>query len=178
MIRGRKRAATAVLVLSILSSAAVRAENGVPDPAGFYLVPGDRPDRPQSVIAVYRYGGKLYGRIVMNFEPETGRPRDTWLSRHERAKALDGAPYMVGLDILWGLTERNGKWTGGRVMDPRNGSTFACEAWLDEAGNFVLYGKVWIFGRSMTWERIAPESFPPGAVVPDTEAFVPIVRER
>jgi hypothetical protein len=178
MIGGGRRTAIAVLVLSVFSSAAAGAESGVPDPTGFYLVPGDRPDRPQSVIAVYRYGGKLFGRIVMNFDPETGRPRDTWQVRRERAEALDGKPYMVGLDILWGLTERNGKWVGGRVMDPRNGNTFACDAWLDEAGNLVLYGKIWIFGRSMTWTRFAPESFPSGAAVPDPKSFVPVVRER
>jgi uncharacterized protein (DUF2147 family) len=63
---------------------------------------------------------------------------------------------VLGMTILWGF-EYNGdeEWTGGKVYDPENGSTYSGKMTLNDTGTLKLRGYVLIplFGRSEIWTR-------------------------
>ncbi len=62
---------------------------------------------------------------------------------------------QCGLTILTDETPTSdGRWLG-RITDPRDGSTYQAEIWIDERGRLHLHGFVGIplFGETQIWHR-------------------------
>ncbi|WP_174582695.1 DUF2147 domain-containing protein [Candidatus Methylacidithermus pantelleriae] len=73
--------------------------------------------------------------------------------------ALHNQP-IIGMTILWGMKKSGpGEWSGGHVLDPRNGTIYQASLRLQENGNKLLvrgYVLSPLFGRSEVWERVNP----------------------
>lgn len=63
---------------------------------------------------------------------------------------------VLGMTILWGFEyDGDDEWTGGKVYDPENGSTYSGKMVLKDTATLKLRGYVLIplLGRSEIWTR-------------------------
>lgn len=105
---------------------------------GFWKTIDDETHEAKSIVQVYEYQNKIYGRVV-----------DILKNKQARAK-IPGSPPIKGLDIIWDLEKDGSKYTGGKVLDPERGKVYSCKIWI-EKGNLIMRGSLFGFGREQTW---------------------------
>ena len=116
---------------------------------GLWTTVDDETNTPKSVVYVYDYQGKIYGRVVKLFKnPQT------------RIAGLKNPPLIVGSDIIWDMKEDGDTFNGGMIMDPKKGKTYRCEMWIDKE-NLIVRGKIGPFGRNQTWIKNSDASLIP-----------------
>jgi uncharacterized protein (DUF2147 family) len=167
-----------VIVCLFLCSFSLFAHQGKQDnPAnieGFWKTINENTKKPESVIAIYKYKGEYFGRIILTYF-EDGTIQDTIYNPKKKALGVPGHPPYVGLDIIWGLKPAKGnKYKDGSILDPEKGDIYGAEAWR-KAGDLIVRGKLFIFGRNQTWPRAVEKDFPEGFQVPDYTSFVPVI---
>ncbi|SMC46515.1 DUF2147 domain-containing protein [Pedobacter africanus] len=105
-------------------------------------------------VDITKKGEKYYGKIVWLKEPkdEKGTVK-TDVKNPE--KSLQSRP-ILGLEILKDFVYEDGKWTDGKIYDPKSGKTYSCN--MSMKGNDVLnmrgYIGISLIGRSETWKRV------------------------
>lgn len=104
-------------------------------------------------IEIYSCAGKYCGRIAWMAEPTQpdGAPR---LDRRNPNPKKRGAQ-ILGLEVLWGLSYTDGKWTGGQLYNIQEGKTYNCYMELIEAGKLRVQSFVGIaaLGKTHIWTR-------------------------
>lgn len=105
-------------------------------------------------VDITKRGEKYFGKIVWLKEPkdEKGNVKTDLKNPEE---GLRSKPIM-GLEILKNFIYEDGKWTDGKIYDPKSGKTYSCNMTLK--GNDVLnmrgYIGISLIGRSETWKRV------------------------
>ena len=128
----KKLLLTAVMGLAAL---ATQAAAGI---TGYWTTVDDETKEAKSVVQVYEYQGKYYGRVVE-------------LLQNPGAKAkITGSPSIKGLTIIWDLEKDGDSYSGGEILDPQKGKVYGCEMWRDGA-NLIVRGKIAFLGRNQTW---------------------------
>jgi uncharacterized protein (DUF2147 family) len=61
---------------------------------------------------------------------------------------------VVGMRILDGFRREDGKWVGGRILDPDSGREYRSSIWLDEEGRLKVRGYWGPFRRTQRWRRL------------------------
>jgi uncharacterized protein (DUF2147 family) len=143
------------------------------DVVGFWKIMNDKTGKTESLIAVYEYQGQYYGRLIATMD-ENGKIEDTIYDPKNRAPGVEGDPFYVGMDIIWGLKKEGTKYKEGKILDPKKGKLYSAEMWPEE-GKLVLRGKVWVFGENEEWLPATDRDFPPGFKKPDLTQFVPVI---
>ena len=139
---------------------------------GFWQTVDDRTKLPTSVIAVYPYEGKYYGRIIAIYDSE-GHMVDSIYHPINRATAMVGDPFYCGLDIMFAASpKKDGLWKG-HVLDPTNGNVYRAEL-KRKGNNLILRGKYLVFSKSVTWPPFPDNSFTLSFRKPDLSTFVPV----
>ena len=114
-----------------------------------------------SQIDIFRCGEKYCGKVVWLKDPnypegsKDGTPETPMLDHKNPDPALRKAP-IIGLQIMRGFTyDGNDLWSGGKVYDPKSGSTYKGKMTLVSPGELKLRGYIGIslFGRTDTWTR-------------------------
>ncbi len=113
---------------------------------GFWQTVDKKTHLPTSVIAVYPYQGKIYGKIIASCNKK-GAIEETIYAPKSRAKGVSGKPYYCGLDIIALSPQKGGEPAQGHVVDPRNGNVYDAKVWV-EKGKLVLRGELLMFGRN------------------------------
>lgn len=137
------------------------------DILGFWKTIDENTGKAQSIIAIYEYQGRYYGRIMATYN-ENGRIKDSIYHPVERAPGVIGNPFYSGLDIIWNLRNKENKFLDGKILDPQKGKVYGAELWRKN-DQLVVRGKLWIFGRSQVWQPVADSEFKK----PDLRKFVP-----
>jgi hypothetical protein len=121
-------------------------------PEGYWKLMDDKTHKIKSVIHVWQEGDKLNGRIEKLFPEPDGNP-DPLCDQCEGE--LKGKP-ILGMQIMWDLVKNGKEWSGGRIMDPKNGKTYSCfiEV-LDNGRHLKVRGYIGLalLGRTQYWER-------------------------
>ncbi|MFA7371147.1 MAG: DUF2147 domain-containing protein [Sphaerochaetaceae bacterium] len=170
MTRRKKLALSICALILIVSFPLVGAE--VSDIVGFWKSVNSRRNFATSIIGIYEYEGMLYGRPVVGFDEKTGALIDTINTPSQRIERLPGRPLLMHTDIVWGLYRSGDKWVGGKILDPRYGHVFDCEAWVQEE-TLILRGKLGPFGLNTVFYRATEEDLPKGFTWPSLETFIP-----
>ncbi len=126
---------SSLLAAACLLLPAMAAENI----AGLYKTIDDETGEAKSLVQIYAYQGKMYGRVVKLFEDP-----------NKKAVGIKGDPKIVGLDVAWGLTDEGERYEGGKILDPAKGKIYGCEMWR-EGNKLIVRGKIGPFGRNQTW---------------------------
>ncbi len=100
-----------VFLFSLLFTFSVLAA----DIVGFWKTIDDATKKAQSVVAVYPYKGKYYGRIVATYDEHTGELKDTIYTPDERAPGVVGDPHYAGLDLIYNLVPKDHKFVGNII---------------------------------------------------------------
>jgi len=153
----------------------VNNENPAEEITGYWKTINDKTGKPQSLVLIYPYQGKYFGRILATYN-EDGSFGDTIYQPKERAPGIIGNPYYSGMDIIWGLEKKGAKYTDGKIVDPERGSIYDAELWLNR-GNLVVRGELLFFGENQTWLRANEKDFPPNFKKLDIEKIIPIIPE-
>lgn len=103
----------------------------------------------ESVIEVYKKDGKAYAKIIEIRDPE--RKDATCI----KCKGKRKNKKILGMDILTGLEEDDDEWSGGKILDPKNGKEYKCYIKLKDANTLKLRGYIGIslIGRTAIWKR-------------------------
>lgn len=102
-----------------------------------------------SVLEVYEKNGKAYAKVVEVLNPDREGARCVNCEGEFKDKLV------LGLDILSGLERDSDEWSGGTIVDPRNGNTYSCYIKLVKANKLKLRGFIGfsLFGKTAYWER-------------------------
>lgn len=142
---------------------------------GFWKTVDEHTSKAQSIVAIYEYQGKYYGRIIATLGDD-GKIEDSIYSPKERAPGVVGHPYYSGLDIIYDIQKEGDRYKDGKILDPEEGKVYDAEIWK-ENGNLIVRGEVLFFGRNQTWPPATENDFPAGFKRPDLTKLVPQIPE-
>lgn len=105
-------------------------------------------------VDITKRGQKYFGKVVWLKDPKDEKGNiKTDLKNPE--VSLRSKPIM-GLEILRDFIFEDGKWTNGKIYDPKSGKTYKCN--MTMKGRDVLnmrgYVGISLIGRSETWKRV------------------------
>lgn len=161
-----------ILCYLIFFSSSIFAE----DIAGFWKTIDDETHMPRSIVAIYEYQKKYYGRLIATYD-DNGKIYDSIEKPIKRAPAVKGNPYYVGLDFMWELEKHGKKFTNGVILDPEKGFEYSASAWIDDKGDLTLRGEMFFLGKNQTWPKAVDSDFPQGFTKPDLKTLVPKIPE-
>ncbi|MNL43202.1 hypothetical protein D3C87_1657070 [compost metagenome] len=105
-------------------------------------------------IDITKRGDKYFGKIVWLKEPkdEKGNTKTDIKNPDESLKSKP----ILGLEILKNFVFEDGKWTDGKIYDPKSGKTYSCNMTLksNDVLNMRGYVGISLLGRSETWKRV------------------------
>ncbi len=121
-------------------------------PVGLWKTIDDKTGQPKSLVRITESQGVLTGKIekLMRKPDEDQNPLC-----NECEGELKDKP-ILGMTILNGLKKDGSEWTGGTILDPKNGKTYKSKLEVIDGGKKLSlrgYIGVPMFGRSQVWER-------------------------
>lgn len=122
------------LMMSLVPAFAV-AREGV---LGYWKTIDDETGQAKSIVRVYEYKDKVYGRVVKVLTDPTAKAN------------LPGSPSIEGLDIIWDMVPDGARYEDGEILDPKKGKVYGCMMWR-EGDNLIVRGKIAFLGRNQTW---------------------------
>jgi uncharacterized protein (DUF2147 family) len=105
-------------------------------------------------VDIFKKNEKFYGKIVWLKNPrdEKGNAKTDLRNPDESMRTKP----MLGLEILKDFVYEDGKWTNGKIYDPKSGKTYSCN--ISQKGNGVLnirgYIGISIIGRTDVWKKV------------------------
>lgn len=102
-----------------------------------------------SVIEVYEKEGKAYAKIIEITDTER---RDALC---ENCTGKNKNKPILGMHILTGLKKNGEEWSGGKILDPKNGKEYKCYITLENNDKLKIRGYIGfaMFGRTAYWHR-------------------------
>lgn len=130
---------------------ALAADEASPEatPVGKWKTIDDATGKEKSIVAIYEDDGKLAGKVEKLLDPEAKTTCD------KCEGDLKDQP-IVGMRILWGMKKDGSNWSGGKILDPKNGKTYRCSLSLADGGkklNVRGFIGIALIGRTQTWIR-------------------------
>ncbi len=106
-------------------------------------------NKVDSVIEVYQKEGKAYAKII----EITDKNRQDALCDKCSGKRKNNP--ILGMNILTGLKKDGDEWSGGKILDPKNGKEYKCYIKLDNNNKLKIRGYIGFaaFGRTAYWYR-------------------------
>ena len=139
-------------VLLCLSALALRAApaDSAGTPAGRWRTFDDKtPGKPKAIIVLYEEQGLLFGRVETLVDPDAVKICDKCSDERK------GKP-VTGMVVVRRMRKDGEEYTGGDILDPKNGSVYRCKMRLiDQGSKLSVRGYIGfsLFGRSQTWVR-------------------------
>lgn len=143
--RTRAWAVAIALLVPSLPHLAFAAES----PVGYWTTIDDD-GKASSVIQIFPRGKKLFGKIVTLINP---REKDPKCSACEGARKNQR---IIGMEILRDFEQDDDEWSGGYILDPREGKEYSCYLELLDGGKRLKvrgYIGIALLGRTQIWRR-------------------------
>lgn len=132
------------LLLSLLLPTSILAN--AQNITGRWNTVDDETGKVKSVVEINVRNGVASGRIVEIKDPARQTATCTKCTDDRKDRPI------LGLEIMRGLKEDDGEWSGGTVIDPENGKTYDCRIWV-ENGQLKMRGYIGFLYRTQTWVR-------------------------
>jgi len=149
---------------------------------GFYKTIDDNTGNAKAIVKLYDCGGNMCGRIVALFNADGTEIEETISNPVRVAEKLENHPYMDGLDILWNMSwdARNNRFSGGRIMDPKDGRTYTARVWADpdDATLLRVRGSIGPFGRTQVWHVVNAADLPKDLQKLDVSKWEVVIPDR
>ncbi len=136
---------TTFCLFNLLLQAAVPATS----PVGRWQTIDDKTGKPKSIVRVYEENGLLYGQVEKLLDPNAVQ-NCTRCTDDRKDKPI------TGMIVVRGLKKNGTEYSGGDILDPKNGSVYRCKLRLLEDGKKLSvrgYMGVSLLGRSQVWTR-------------------------
>lgn len=135
-------------------------------PVGFWQTIDDATGRPKAVVQLWEDAQQvLYGKVVKLYskpgqtENQTKKQLCFACTDQRRNQPIIG---MVVLENLTQDKDNLNQWTGGQIIDPKNGKNYHCLLQMLAKGQKMRvkgYIGIPVFGRSQTWLRMSDQQF-------------------
>lgn len=137
-----------ILILLVTFSMAICA-NGQSVLGQWYSIDPDT-GLNESVIEVYKKGGKVYGKIIEILKEEDKDKTCIECTGKDKDQPIEG------LIIIKGLSQDGEEWTDGKILDPKNGKLYKCYISLENENKLKLRGYIGfsLIGRTEYWHRV------------------------
>lgn len=145
----RTSSALIIGIVLTLTANLVLAEGS---PVGTWRSIDDKTKQERSIIRVTEENGELRGVVEKIFDQPGDDPAH--LCKECRDQRKDQP--IVGMTILWGLKRDGDAWTGGEILDPKNGKVYRCKITLSDDGkslNVRGFIGISLIGRTQVWLR-------------------------
>jgi len=120
-------------------------------PVGTWRTIDDETKKPKSLVEISEVNGEVIGKIKELLQSDKGpNPVCDQCDGERKDKPI------IGMTIIWGMKKDGDEWSGGKILDPKNGKVYGCKMHLIEGGKklevrgFVGFS---LLGRSQVWER-------------------------
>lgn len=140
------------LVFAVLCAAFV-SEAIADSPVGVWRTIDDKTETERSIVRIVEVDGELQGTVEQIFT----RPDEDPEHLCDECKGERKDQPIIGMTILWGLKQDNGVWSGGQILDPKNGKIYRCKMTLADDGQTLDvrgYIGISLIGRTQTWHRV------------------------
>ena len=110
-----------------------------------------------AIVEVYKQGDVFNGKIVWLQNPTEADGSPAVDDKNPDSKLRSRK--LIGLNMLSGLKEGEGEYSGGSIYDPGNGKTYNCSMKV-EGDVLKVRGsldKRGLLGRTMDWFRVKEE---------------------
>jgi len=162
-----------MIVLGICSISMQHLTANTPEDAiGFWKTVDEKANFTTSIMAVYRYEDKLYGRVIVSYDEKTGALLETHRNPYQRIETIPSRPLLLAVDIFWDLGREKERWRNGYVLDPRSGRRYTCDCWVKDK-TLILRGRFGPFGLNSIFFPAETQDFPPGYTPPDLDHMTP-----
>ena len=107
-----------------------------------------------AIVEVYQEGDVFNGKIVWLKNPTEADGSPAVDSNNPDAKLR--SRQLIGMNMLSGLKQKGGEYSGGSIYDPGNGKTYNCSMKV-EGDTLKVRGsldKRGLLGRTMDWFRV------------------------
>src|SRR5262245_61661128 len=111
-----------VMGLSLMGPALLAMDS----PVGKWRTIDDQTGKPRSIVQISEKDGKLYGKSLELIDPEEPNPKCRKCPGDSKDKPV------VGLTILWDMKKAGNEWSGGKILDPKNGKVYKCSLRLKD----------------------------------------------
>ena len=141
---------TVLLVALSIVAGSVYADTA--SPVGLWRSVDDKTGRDRALVRIVENGGVYEGRIEKIFSEPGDDPQH--LCRKCEGARKDQP--IIGMTIMWGLRKDGDQYTGGEILDAKEGKTYRCKLKVVGAGSKLEvrgFIGVSLFGRSQTWNR-------------------------
>ncbi|NVK51529.1 MAG: DUF2147 domain-containing protein [Flavobacteriaceae bacterium] len=110
----------------------------------------EKTGKDESIIEIYFEKGKYYGKIIQLLNPEKKG------AICEKCTGKNKNKSIKGLVIINGLKKNGNEWSGGKVLDPKNGKEYKCFITFKDKNTLKLRGYIGfsVFGRTTYWYRV------------------------
>jgi uncharacterized protein (DUF2147 family) len=108
----------------------------------------DKTGKTNATVELYEQDGKVYGKIAQLFQ-ETGKPEPVCTKCIDERKDQK----VRGMVIIKDLDKKGNEWSGGTILDPKEGKIYKCKIWLEE-GKLKVRGYIGFFFRTQTWQPV------------------------
>jgi uncharacterized protein (DUF2147 family) len=137
-------------ILFCFSALALRAADSASTPAGRWRTFDDKiAGKAKAIIVLYEEKGLLFGRVETLVDPDAVKICDKCSDERK------GRP-VTGMVVVRRMKKDGDEYTGGDILDPKNGSVYRCKMHLVDQGRKLTvrgYLGFSLFGRSQTWIR-------------------------
>lgn len=119
---------------------------------GKWVTIDDESGKKKSMVELYKVDGKLYGKITYLF-PKEGREDDPKCTKCNDDRKDQP---IVGMQIVRGLSWDGSIWSGGTIIDPKDGKVYTVKMWLvnGNANYLNVRGYIGPFYRTQKWVRV------------------------
>jgi uncharacterized protein (DUF2147 family) len=136
--------------LTILLFAASIAVAEAQDVTGKWKTIDDESGDERSIVDIYEKNGKVYGKVVKLF-PVPGEDPDPVCTECDDSDERFNKK-IIGMEILRDMEKAGDEYSGGNILDPKNGRIYRCSIWVE--GNELKVRGYWgPFYRTQTWMR-------------------------
>jgi len=122
-------------------------------PVGVWQTIDDKTGKKRSIVRITEVNGELQGVVEQLFDQPGEDP--SHLCKECKGERKDKP--IIGMTILWGLKQQGSEWSGGEILDPKNGKIYRCKMTPSEDGkqlNVRGFIGVSLIGRTQTWHRL------------------------
>jgi uncharacterized protein (DUF2147 family) len=136
----------------VLSLMATGVYADADSPTGLWRTIDDKTGKERALVRVVENNGVYEGRVEKIFTQPGDDPQH--LCRKCEGARKDQP--IIGMNILWGLRKDGDQYTGGEILDAKEGKIYRCKMKLQGGGKKLEvrgYIGVSLFGRSQTWSR-------------------------
>jgi uncharacterized protein (DUF2147 family) len=104
----------------------------------------------KSIVEVYQKDGKVYGKVLQVLEK--GKENKVC----DECKGDKKNKPVKGMIIVEGLSKDGNEYSGGTILDPKNGKIYKCYISLEDKNKLKVRGFIGfaLIGRTQYWHRV------------------------